>query len=162
MDNCYQCPKLAVLLMKRFKILSTGTCRRNCKGWRPDLMDLAATTSGKGRGESKVAFDKVNGIMLLQWRDSKVVNCVSSILDTTMEETRQQIGRNSRVFPRPLKVYHMFAVDKGDHSRMHLEGFARKAHFQKWYKKSIFAILDCMLLNGWISWNMSVEELPRV
>jgi hypothetical protein len=104
-------------------------------------MDLAATTGGKGRGES-------------------------SILDTTLEETRRQIGRNSRVFtvPRPLKVYHrfMFAVDKGDQSRMHLGGFARKAHFQKWYKKSFFAILDCMLLNGWISWNMSVEELPRV
>jgi hypothetical protein len=164
MDNRYQCPELAVLLMKRFKILSTGTCRRNRKGWRPDLMDMAATTGGKGRGDSKMAFDRVNGILLIQWRDSRVVNCVSSILDTTLEATRRQIGRTSKIFsvPRPLKVYHrfMFAVDKGDQSRMHLGGFARKAHFQKWYKKSFFGILDCMLLNSWIAWNMSMEEMP--
>jgi hypothetical protein len=162
MDNRYQCPELAVFLVKCFKILSTGTCRQNRKGWRLDLTDLAATTGGKGRCESKIAFDKVNGIMLLQWRDSNVLNCVSSILDTTIEETQQQIGRNSKIFsvPRPLKAYHrfMFAVDKGDQSRMHLGGFAQKQR----YKKSFFAILDCMLLNSWISWNMSVEELPRV
>jgi hypothetical protein len=66
--------------------------------------------------------------------------------------------------PRPLKVYHrfMFAVDKGDQSRMHLGGFARKAHFQKWYKKSFFAILDCMLLNGWVAWNMSAIDSPQL
>jgi hypothetical protein len=166
MDNRYQCPELAVLMMKRFKILSTGTCRRNRKGWRPDLMNMTATTGGVGRGESKMAVDKVNGILLIQWRDSRVVNVVSSILDTTMEETRRQIGRNSRVFtvPRPLKIYHryMFAVDKGDQSRMHLGGFARKAHFQKWYKKSFFAILDCMLLNSWIGWNMSATDYPHL
>jgi hypothetical protein len=61
--------------------------------------------------------------------------------------------------PQQLKQYHrfMFGVDKGDQSRMHLGGFARKAHFKKWYKKSFFAILDCMLLNSLISWNLSAE-----
>jgi hypothetical protein len=63
--------------------------------------------------------------------------------------------------PRPLKQYHrfMFGVDKGDQQRMHLGGFARKAHFKKWYKKSFFAILDCMLLNALVAWNLSANIL---
>jgi hypothetical protein len=40
---------------------------------------------------------------------------------------------------------------------MHLGGFARKAHFKKWYKKSFFAILDCMLLNALVAWNLSAN-----
>jgi hypothetical protein len=51
----------------------------------------------------------------------------------------------------------MFGVDKGDQRRMHLGGFARKAHFKKWYKKSFFAILDCMLLNALVAWNLSAN-----
>jgi hypothetical protein len=46
---------------------------------------------------------------------------------------------------------------KGDQRRMHLGGFARKAHFKKWYKKSFFAILDCMLLNALVAWNLSAN-----
>jgi hypothetical protein len=52
----------------------------------------------------------------------------------------------------------MFGVDKGDQMRLHMGGFARKAHFKKWYKKSFFAILDCMLLNALIAWNLSAED----
>ena len=41
---------------------------------------------------------------------------------------------------------------------MHMGGFARKAHFKKWYKKSFFAVLDIMLLNALTAWNLSTEE----
>ena len=52
--------------------------------------------------------------------------------------------------PRPLKTYHQYmnAVDKGDQGRLQIGGFARKAHFQKWYKKSFYALIDFMLMNG--------------
>jgi len=52
----------------------------------------------------------------------------------------------------------MFGVDKGDQMRLHGGGFARKAHFQKWYKRSFMAIMDFILLNSLIAWNMAVEE----
>jgi len=41
---------------------------------------------------------------------------------------------------------------------MHGGGFARKAHFKKWYKKAFLAVLDCMLLNALIAWNLSCSE----
>jgi hypothetical protein len=53
----------------------------------------------------------------------------------------------------------MFGVDKGDQQRAHMGGFARKSHYKKWYKKSLFAIFDCMLLNSHIAWNLSVKEV---
>ena len=62
--------------------------------------------------------------------------------------------------PKVLTIYqeNMYGVDKGDQKRMHLGGFARKAHFKKWYKKSFFAILDCMLLNALTAWNLSAQK----
>jgi hypothetical protein len=64
--------------------------------------------------------------------------------------------------PRPLKTYHLYmkAVDKGDQGRLHMGGFARKAHFQKWYKKSFFAVLDFMLMNSICAWNQSCALIP--
>jgi len=55
----------------------------------------------------------------------------------------------------------MFGVDKGDQIRMHGGGFARKAHFKKWYKKAFFAVADCMLLNSLIAWNLSCSHPTR-
>jgi len=52
----------------------------------------------------------------------------------------------------------MFGVDKGDQHRVTGGGFAQKAHYKKWYKKAFMAILDCMLLNTYVAWNMSVDD----
>ena len=52
----------------------------------------------------------------------------------------------------------MGGVDKGDQLRAHGGGFAKKAHYKKWYKKAYFAVLDCMLMNSYIAWNESVKE----
>jgi hypothetical protein len=160
MDNRYQCPELAVVLRDRCKILSTGTCRKNRKGWPKELMNMEK--AGTERGDSMMAYDKVNDVLAIQWRDNRVVNCCTTLLDGTLEDTTRREGQLLRMLkvPRPLKEYHryMFGVDKGDQRRMHLGGFARKAHFKKWYKKSFFAVLDCMLLNSLIAWNTSSED----
>jgi hypothetical protein len=52
----------------------------------------------------------------------------------------------------------IFSVDKGDQMRVQGGGFASKAHFKKWYKKQLLAILDCMLLNGLVAWNLACNE----
>ena len=49
----------------------------------------------------------------------------------------------------------MFGVDKGDQIRAHGGGFSNKSHFKKWYKKTYLAILDCMMMNALIAWNMA-------
>jgi hypothetical protein len=80
--------------------------------------------------------------MLIQWRDSRVVNCCSTIIDTALINTRRRVGL-SLVFmkvPRPLKQYHwfMFGVDKGHQRRMHLGGFTLPSSIQE-------GELDCRL-----------------
>ena len=149
MDNRYQCAELAVVLRDWCRIMSTGTTRRNRKGFPKD--DLTLPKKGD-RGESKLMYDITNELIFLQWRDSKVVNCISTVKSSCIEQVSRQVGSKKVIVdvPQVLKLYQrtMFGVDKGDQMRMHGGGFARKAHFKKWYKKSFFAVLDVMMLNG--------------
>jgi len=173
MDNRYQCPELAVLLRERTRLYSTETCRKKRKGWNGTLLNMAkkeeATKAeaskglvGGPRNEAKFAHDKQNGIVACQWRDSKVVNCVSSIPDTSIGQVKRQRGAVASFCECPnMLIKHqqtMFGVDKGDQMRLHGGGFARKAHFKKWCKRAFMAALDMMLLNGLIAWNLSSQD----
>jgi len=40
------------------------------------------------RNEAKFTFDKQNGIIACQWRDSKVVNCVSGIPNASIGQVK--------------------------------------------------------------------------
>jgi len=175
LDNRYQCPELAFLLRERCRLYSSGTCRRKRKGWNKDIMNLSKEETptkvelakgmvGGGRGQYKLAYDAINNILMCQWRDSKVVNCVSTLMDTSIDQVVRHRGPIASFLecPKVLVKYQqtMFGVDKGDQMRLHGGGFARKAHFQKWYKRSFMAIMDFMLLNSLIKWNMSAKERP--
>lgn len=159
LDNRYQCPELAALLITKCNVYSTGTCRRNRKGWNRDLFNL---TKNQNRGSYKMAADKLNRVICMQWVDSKVVNLVTSLSDTSVEEVKRQVGTINRNIPCPTAYVRynktMYGVDKGDQMRVHGGGFSNKAHFQKWYKKQFLAVLDCMLQNALIAWNLSAKQ----
>jgi len=159
-DNRYGCCELAAICRDYFRVYITSTSRQKRKGWNKELMTL--TKANTERGDYLLAYDKHNEMICGQWRDSKVVNFVTSVKDLTVGQAKRQIGSKKQRFPCPNAVllYNqtMFGVDKGDQIRMHGGGFARKAHFKKWYKKAFFAVLDCMLLNGLIAWNLSCSE----
>ncbi|CAB9498182.1 unknown protein [Seminavis robusta] len=158
MDNRYMCPELAVLLLTKCGCHSTGTCRRRRKGF-PDLLDLEKKD---GRGEYKIVADRVNRLLMMQWVDNKVVTMVTTKNDTTVGTVKRQIGPMSRQLDCPAAMIGyqktMFGVDKGDEMRAHFGGFSTKAHFKKWYKRVFLAILDVMLMNAHIAWNLSVQE----
>jgi Transposase IS4 len=150
LDNRYQCPELATTLRQRFKILSSGTCRKNRKGWNSDLMNLDKKCP---RGTYKFVVDKDNKVMCCQWVDSRVVNAVvSSILSTEISMVKRQCGSDKKEFPCPsiLVRYqkNMQGIDNNDQMRAAGGGFALKAHYKKWYKRAYFAILDMMNLNA--------------
>jgi Transposase IS4 len=157
------CPKLGALLLAKCNVYSTGTVRKNRKGWNKDLMNL---TPKDGRGKFKLCADKINHILALQWVDSKVVNVVSSYCDTGVGAVHHRVGSQRPDVPCPscLMRYQrtMFGVDKGDQMRVHGGGFAAKAHYKKWYKKQFLAIIDCMLLNAFVAWNMAAGGRQRV
>jgi len=114
------------------------------------------------RGQSVLSYDSSNRIICGEWMDSKVVNFAMSLIDSTSSTVQHQIGSQKKVFPCPTVLTHyqqtMGGVDKGDQMRLHGGGFARKAHFKKWYKKAFLAVADCMLLNSLIAWNLSRKE----
>ena len=160
MDSRYQCPELAFILRERCHILSTGTCRHNHKGWPKEKLQMKKSKEGVlNHGDLFVYYDKVNDIIAFQWMDTRVVNCCSTIIDNTLLEASRHVGPSFVYLPvpRPLKTYHQYmnTVDKGDQGRLQMGGFARKAHFQKWYKKLCFAVVDFMLMNGLVAWYLS-------
>ncbi|CAB9525639.1 unknown protein [Seminavis robusta] len=159
LDNRYQCPELAVLLLTKCNIYSTGTCRRRRIGWDRKVMDLEKKD---GRGMYKLAVDKQNRLLEMQWVDNKVVSMVTSRNDTTIGKVKRQVGSIKKTLdcPNAIRGYQatMFGIDKGDQIRAHFGGFSTKSHFKKWYKKIFLALLDCMLLNGLVAWNLSAEE----
>ena len=144
---------------ERCNILSTGTVRSNRKGWDRDQMDLKKSNV---RGTSKTLIDDANRLVATQWVDSKVVNCISTLPDLGVENVTRRRGSTATSIPCPKCIVKyqrtMFGVDKGDQIRMHDGGFARKAHFKKWSKKIHLGILDIMLMNSYIGWNMAAGE----
>lgn len=101
LDNRYQSPELCYsILRERFGILSTGTCRANRIGWDKDIMNLKKKT--KEKGDHLVAYDDLHRVLAVpQWNDSKVVNLISSVVDTTMGEATRQRGAEKISYPCP-------------------------------------------------------------
>ena len=163
MDNRYAAPQLLVILRDRLKVLATGTVRVNRVGWSKSLMNLKKTKTN--RGTMKLAHDKVNGVIIGQWVDSKVVNFVSTYENIGTGQVRRQVGPNKESFncPQMLIRYqtNMGGIDNGDQMRCHMGGFATHVHFKKWYKKAGLGIMDTMLLNSFIAWNMSAGDRVR-
>ena len=163
MDNRYCSPKLAVILRDRLRIFSTGTCRANRVGWDKNKLNLKKGSDN--RGAVLLYHDAVNGLVLGQWVDSKTVNFVSSFEDSGSGTVLRQVGSEKRELtcPVPLIRYqnNMGGVDNGDQMRFQFGGFANVTHFKKWYKKAGLAILDCMLLNSYIAWNLSAGDRLR-
>jgi hypothetical protein len=160
LDNRYQCPELAYTLREKFQVLSTGTCRQNCKGWNRDLFDLKKTD---GRGTFMRAYDKNNHVAEIQWVDSRVVNFVTTDTNNnwSIGEVKRQVGSKKMVVkcPNAIRRYQqtMFGVDKGDQLRARSGGFANKAHFKKWYKTIHLGLMDIMLVNGFVLFNMYMQ-----
>ena len=155
------CPQLAILLKAKLNILSVGTCRANRKGWPKS--QLCMTKSGPS-GQFKIVYDNINQVCCMQWRDTKVVNLVSTLNDSRSNTCERREGANRIRLPVPNDYNEcskkMFGVDKGDQFRAHFGGFANRAHFKKWYVKVYLAILDCALLNAYSAWNLSCRTVP--
>jgi Transposase IS4 len=119
-------------------------------------MDLKKNNN-TARGTYKLAVSKEFGVGCVQWVDSKVVNCVSTYLDFREKPVERQVGPEVTQLPCPhmLVLYQLFmsGVDRIDQMRAHGGSFASVSHFKKWYKKALFAVIDCMLLNGLHLWN---------
>jgi len=115
------------------------------------------------RNETKFAYNKQNGIVACQWRDSKVVNCVSSIPDASIGQVKRHWGTVANFAECPNMLIKcqrtMFGVDKGYQMRLHGGCFAHKAYVKKWHKRAFMAVLDMMSLNSLIAYLFCKDPL---
>ena len=74
------------------------------------------------------------------WNDNKVVNVVSTLSVSGKMAIQCRIGKDLHSFPveKCVKKYQqgMGGVDKFNQRNKAGGGFATKAHFKKWYKKT--------------------------
>jgi hypothetical protein len=68
------------------KINSTETCCANRKGW--DKKEMNLTKKDDNHRAYKFMVDTDNNVLCCQWVDSKVVNCVSSIMTTEIAKVK--------------------------------------------------------------------------
>ena len=74
MDNRYTAAPLFILLREQFDILCAGTTSKNRIGWPKDQMNMPKSAP---RGRNTVLYDKTNKVLVLQWKDNKVISCTS-------------------------------------------------------------------------------------
>jgi len=120
MDIRYQCPQLAALLLKRYDLCSTGTSRLGRVGWNKEYFNLKKK---QPKGTTKLMVVEVNGVLCVQWVDSKVVQCMSTKMNAKIGVVGRHVAHKKQPVPCPEAIIdyqeHMFGVDKGDQIRAH-------------------------------------------
>ena len=159
MSHNLVCTNISLLFNCRFNILLTGTCRNNRKGWPKNILKMEKQVQ---RGTYQIAICHEYNLVAIQWKDSRVVNHLSSYLQLGVGNVRRRTGQETISVPCPKTIIHyqenVGGVDRADQMRAHFGGFAAMGHFKKWYKKTLLAVLDMMLHNARLMWNMSVES----
>jgi len=70
------------------KIYSTGTLRKNRKGWDEDMMRMMKAGD---RGQADLFCCKLNDVIVHQWQDSGVVNVCSTTFDVWLWECTDKL-----------------------------------------------------------------------
>ncbi len=107
MNNCYSAPELFVMLKGKYKTLTCGTVWTNRKCWEKNVMNLSKLAT---RGNSKIFYIPINGLIFGQCNDNKVVLFISSLLLVGNGKTIQQCGsqRVPYTFPKALQAYNKY------------------------------------------------------
>jgi len=131
LDSYYNHVAIAETLLSR-QIRVCGTIRVN-RGLPPEMKNERGETTFRGKGE----------ILLQSWRDTRVVNTISTIHDSTMVDVPQ---RNEEVKRKPVFFQYMFmkGVDRADQYLSY--SLLRKT--VKWPRKVAFWLINCALFNS--------------
>ena len=160
MDNRYAAPQLLALMSKEWNIRGVGTCKANRKGFPTKELALSDASD---RGSFVRLVDKRLGMVATRWKDSRILQTVSTVMKSGIDEVARRIG--SEVIkvscPNDIIQYqkNMGGVDRGDQHRVMGAGFANVAHFKKWYKKAFMGIADFSFLQAFAAWNLSVDGM---
>ena len=158
MDNRYTAPQLLALMETNYNIRGCGTCRANRKAFDSDRLKLNSSCE---RGIFKRLVDKRLGMVITRWKDSKVLQVISTTMKKGIGMVQRRVGRDKIDVRCPNDIIqyqkYMGGVDRGDQHRVMGAGFANVAHFKKWYKKAFLGICDFSLLQAFTVWNIGTK-----
>ena len=160
LDNRYACPQLLALMSTSFNVRGVGTCKANRKGFESNSLIV---TNNSPRGTFARMVDDRLGMVITRWKDSRVLQVVSTIMKKGVGTVQRRVGREKTDVRCPNDIIeyqkHMGGVDRGDQHRVVGAGFANVAHFKKWYKKAFLGICDFSLLQAFTVWNIGANEV---
>ena len=149
MDNRYAAPQLFAIMLKEWNIRGVGTCKSNRKGFPSAKLPLVNSAD---RGSFIRLVDKRLGMVATRWKDSKILQTVSTVMMSGVDEVARRVGSTIIKVSCPNDIIkyqkHMGGVDKGDQHRVMGAGFANVAHFKKWYKKAFMGLADFSFLQA--------------
>ena len=128
-------------------------------------MNMLKLSNSDGRGDYVRVVDPRLGMVAIQWKDSKIVQTVSTIMKKGETVIKRQVGSEAVDVKCPNDIVeyqeNMDGVDRGDQHRLMGAGFANVAHFKKWYKKVHMGISDFSMLQAFAAWNLLVDDLKK-
>ena len=115
MDNRYASPQLFAMMVTEWNIRGVGTCKANRKGFDSDRLKL---NNNCERGSFVRLVDKRLGMVITRWKDSRVLQIVSTIMKPGVEIIERRVGSEiiqvkdpSDVIECQLKID---GIDRGD------------------------------------------------
>jgi hypothetical protein len=120
------------------KVHVCGTIRVN-RGFPPDLKQESVSLK---RGET--TFRRKGDLLLQSWRDTRVVNMISAIYNSSMVDVQKRRGQVKK--PVRISDYNMFmiGVDRAD---QYLSYYSLLRKTIKWAKKVALWLVNCALYN---------------
>ncbi len=106
-------------------------------------------------------YDRVNEILCGQWRVNIIVSLVSVSPLLGEKMVTHCCGRefNNFICPSALSACNWFMnyFDLVDYNKKIRGGFTARPHFNKWYKRGFLVVVDFMMVNRQMTWNMSCD-----
>ena len=132
MDNRYAAPQWFVIMLKEWNLRGVGTCKSNRKGFPSAELPLSNSSN---RGSFVRLVDKRLGIVATRWKDSKILQTISTVMISGVGVVSRQVGSNVVKVSCPNDIIeyqkYMGGVDKGDQHRVMGASFANASHFKK-------------------------------
>lgn len=164
-DNFFSSIELAEYLKARYNCRYVGTARENRVG-NPDLTPTKQMNGNKiPRGT--LDYRSTSGIIVLKWKDNKVVNIISSDAGVEPMSTVKRYDKTERAkkevpCPDVIKKYNcrMGGIDKSD-MLTHLYKTPLRA--RRWYVKIFGYVIDLCVTNSWLVYKrdcLKLEEQP--
>lgn len=157
-DNYYTSVPLMVYLHQK-NILALGTLRKNRVPKNPLPNDKVMNKKDRGFYEEFISSIHKTPLILLVWKDTKIVNLLSMFVGSFPETTVKRMDRKLKekvnvTCPNIITQYnrHMGGVDLLD---SHMSRYRILLRSKKWYIKLFYHLLDLTFVNAWLLWKKS-------